>query len=74
MNFSVDSNSIQATIEGLDKGEIMNSLLVSNEPAYVKHFTLFFNDLWSNQGIDAAERIKDIEEGMEYDIEIIRTI
>ena len=72
MNFSVDSNSIQATIEGLDKGEIMNSLLVSNEPAYVKHFTLFFNDLWSNHGIDAVERIKDIEEGMEYDIDIIR--
>jgi len=72
MNFSVDSNSIQATIEGLDKGEIMNSLLISNEPAYVNHFTLFFQNLWNNYGLDATERIKDIEEGMEYDIEVIR--
>jgi two-component system, OmpR family, sensor histidine kinase VicK len=71
MNFSVDSKSIQATIEGMDKGKLMNNLLVSNEPAYVKHFMLFFKDLWDNQGIDALERIKDIEEGLDYDTEVI---
>jgi two-component system, OmpR family, sensor histidine kinase VicK len=72
MNFSVDANSIQATIERMDNGIFMNSLLVSNESAYVKHFTLFFQELWNNYGIDAVERIKDIKEGMEYDIEVIR--
>ena len=72
MNFSVDTNSIQATIERMDNGILMNSLLVSNEPAYIKHFTLFFQELWNRYGIDAVERIRDIEEGMEYDIEVIR--
>ena len=33
---------------------------------------LFFQELWNNNGIDAVERIKNIEEGMEYDIEVIR--
>ena len=42
MNFSFDSKSIQATIERMDKGRLMNSLLISNEPAYVKHFTSYF--------------------------------
>ena len=72
MNFAVDSKSIQATIEKMDKGKLMNSLLVSNEPAYVNHFMLFFQELWDNYGIDATERIKDIEVGLEYDIEVIR--
>ena len=42
----------------MDKGKLMNNLLVSNEPAYVKHFMLFFQELWDNYGIDAKERIK----------------
>lgn len=72
INFSVDNNSIQATIERMDDGKIMKDLLVSNEPAYIKHFMSFFQDLWTNSGIDAVERIKNIEEGLEYDNEIIR--
>jgi len=47
-------------------------LLISNEPAYIKHFTSYFQELWNNYGIDALERIKDIEEGMEHYIEVIR--
>src|SRR4029078_12152032 len=72
MNFSFDSKSIQLTIERMDKGRLMNSLLISNEPAYIKHFTSYFQELWNNYGIDALERIKDIEEGMEHYIEVIR--
>ena len=72
MNFSVNANSIQATIERMDNGIFMNSLLVSNEPAYIKHFTLFFQELWNSYGVDAVERIRDVEEGMDYDIEVIR--
>ena len=72
MNFSVNANGIQATIERMDNGIFMNSLLVSNESAYIKHFTLFFQELWNSYGVDAVERIRDVEEGMEYDIEVIR--
>jgi hypothetical protein len=72
INFLVDTNSIQSTIERMDDGKIMKDLLVSNEPAYIKHFISFFQDLWTNSGIDALERIKSIEEGLEYDNQIIR--
>ena len=72
MNFSFNSNSIQTTIGNMEEGKFMDRLLISNEPTYVKHFMLFFNDLWNKHGIDAKERIKDIEEGIDYDIEVIR--
>jgi len=72
MNFSFDSKNIEATMERMDYGNLMNNLLISNEPAYIKHFSSYFQELWDNHGIDAEERIKDIEEGMEYDIEVIR--
>ena len=72
INYAVDNNNILATIERMDDGKLMNDLLVSNEPAYIKHFMSFFQEKWSNHGIDAVERIKNIEEGVEYDNEIIR--
>jgi hypothetical protein len=71
MNFSVDSNSIQATIEGMDKGKLMRDLLVSNEPAYIKHYMQFFQELWNDYGVDAKERIINIEEGIDHDTEVI---
>jgi signal transduction histidine kinase len=71
MNFSVDSKSIQATIDSMDKGKLLSKLLVSNETAYVNHFNLYFQELWNNFGIDAKERIRNIEEGLENDTEVI---
>jgi two-component system, OmpR family, sensor histidine kinase VicK len=47
------------------------SLLVSNEPAYINHFASIFEAMWKN-GIDASDRIRDIEEGVDQaNIEII---
>jgi signal transduction histidine kinase len=63
---------LQATIEPMDKGKTISSLLVSNEPAYVNHFLLFFQRLWENYAIEAVERIKNLEEGIDHDIEVIR--
>ncbi|MFL6359622.1 MAG: ATP-binding protein, partial [Nitrososphaeraceae archaeon] len=52
-------------------GKLMESLLISNEPAYVSHYNSVFEELWKN-GIDATERIKDIEAGVDLaDIEVI---
>ena len=48
------------------------NLLVSNEPAYVNHFHFIFEDLWV-KGIDAEDRIRDIEGGIESaDVEVIQ--
>ena len=71
MNFAVDNRHFHATIDKMEGGKIMESLLTSNEPAYISHYNSIFEDLWKN-GIDAVERIKEIEEGVDLaDIEVI---
>jgi two-component system, OmpR family, sensor histidine kinase VicK len=71
MNFAVDNRFFYATIDKMEGGKIMENLLISNEPAYISHYNSIFEELWKN-GIDAAERIKDIEEGVDLaDIEVI---
>jgi two-component system, OmpR family, sensor histidine kinase VicK len=71
MNFAVDNKHFYATIEKMEEGKMMESLLASNEPDYVKHFNCIFEDLWS-KGIDAKDRIIDIKKGIEIaNVEII---
>jgi two-component system sensor histidine kinase VicK len=71
MSFGVSDKEIAATIEKMEGGQNVQSLLLSNEPTYVNHFYHIFEELWKN-GIDAIERIRDIEEGVESaSIEII---
>ena len=71
MSFGVSDKEIAATIEKMEGGQNVQSLLLSNEPTYVNHFYHIFEELWKN-GIDATERIRDIEEGIESaSIEII---
>jgi signal transduction histidine kinase len=55
----------------MESGKPIHSLLVSNEPLYLKHFASTFEELWKN-GTDVADRIREIEQGFESsDIEII---
>lgn len=55
----------------MERGKRFQNLLVSNESAYLKHFGSIFEELWNN-GIEAADRIKDVEEGIDLaEIEII---
>ena len=71
MNFAVGDNEVNATIEKMEGGKMVQSLLTSNEPLYMQHFYSIFEELW-NKGIDAQDRIKAIGEGQESaDIEII---
>src|ERR1044072_6663799 len=71
MSFGVSDKERAATIEKMEGGTNVQSLLLSNEPAYVNHFYHIFEELWKN-GIDAKDRIRDIEEGIESaTIEII---
>ena len=72
MSFGVSDKEISATIEKMEGGKRVENLLIGNEPAYVRHFSSIFEELWNN-GIDAADRIRDIEEGVDVaDIEIIQ--
>jgi signal transduction histidine kinase len=64
MSFGISDKEIALTIEKMDGGKRVQSLLISNEPVYVKHFSSIFEELWRS-GTDAADRIKEIEEGTE---------
>ncbi|HKI08749.1 MAG TPA: hypothetical protein VKA09_10165, partial [Nitrososphaeraceae archaeon] len=71
LSFGVSDKEMGATIENLEDRDTVRSLLVSNEPLYIKHFASIFEELWRN-GIDALDRIRDIEGGIDLaDIEII---
>jgi len=70
MNFAVDDKHLQATIERMEGGKMIRSLLTSNEPIYINHYNSIFEELWKD-GIDAAHRIRDIEQGIDLaDIEV----
>jgi signal transduction histidine kinase len=72
MSFGVSDKEIAVTIEKMEGGRRIQSLLVSTEPLYVRHFTSLFEEIWRN-GIDARHRIKQVEEeGVESDIEVIQ--
>ena len=71
MSFGVSDKEIAVTIENMEGGTPIRSLLLSNEPPYLKHFSSTFEGLWKN-GTDAIDRIREIEQGIEpSDIEII---
>ena len=71
MSFGVSDKEMSATIEKMEGGKKIQSLLISTEPLYIQHFISIFQELWKN-GVDAAERIKDIESDIDLaDIEVI---
>jgi len=72
LNFAVDNTHFYATIDKMESGKIMQSLLTSNESTYVNYYSSLFEGLWNN-GIDAETRIRDIEEGIDSaNIEMIQ--
>jgi hypothetical protein len=72
MNFVVSDKEVALTIEKMEGGNVSQSFLISNEPLYVSHFNSLFEELWKN-GIDAKDRIKSIEDGVDTEgIEIIQ--
>ncbi|HET6800751.1 MAG TPA: HAMP domain-containing sensor histidine kinase, partial [Nitrososphaeraceae archaeon] len=73
MSFGISDKEIALTIEKMDGGKRVQSLLISNEPLYLKHINSIFDELWRN-GTDAVDRIREIEQGIEpARIEIIET-
>ena len=71
MNFGVSDKEVAITIEKMEGGKMSQSFLISNDPLYTIHFNSVFEELWKN-GIDAEDRIRDIEVGAEWaDVEVI---
>jgi nitrogen-specific signal transduction histidine kinase len=72
MSFGVSDKKIAVTIEKMENGKVVQSLLLSNESQYLKHFSSVFQRLWEN-GIEAAERIQEIKEGVEAEFYTVIT-
>src|SRR5947209_14892758 len=71
INFGVSDKEVVGSITNTEGTEMAKTLFVSNEPLYVEHFNGLFEELWKN-GIDAEDRIRDIEVGAEWaDVEVI---
>jgi two-component system, OmpR family, sensor histidine kinase VicK len=72
INFGVSDKEVAIRIEKFEQDKMSHSFLISSEPLYVSHFNSLFEEVWKN-GIDAKERIRDIEAGVDSaNIEIIQ--
>jgi signal transduction histidine kinase len=71
ISFAVGENELNATVSEMMGGKMVENLLTSNEPIYVRLFTSMFEELWRD-GVDAEYKVKDIEEGVDIaEIKII---
>jgi hypothetical protein len=66
MSLGVSDKEVITTMEEMNEGKVSQSLLVSKDEAIIKYFGDIFEDLWKN-GLNAVDRIKDIEEGRQTD-------
>jgi len=66
LNFSVTDKEFNFTVSNTVDGSTSPNVLISNELPYIKQFNSLFEELWS-QGINTADRILEIEKGIEPD-------
>ncbi len=66
LNFSVTNKDFNFTVSKKAVDSITPNVLISNESSYIRQFNSLFEELWS-QGVDAADRIIEIEKGIEPD-------
>jgi two-component system, OmpR family, sensor histidine kinase VicK len=72
LNFSITDKEFNFTLDKMENGKVCSSVLSSNDPRYIAHFSLLFESMWDS-GIDANHRIKDIERGLEhYETKVIQ--
>ncbi|MDQ4101308.1 MAG: hypothetical protein M3115_03870 [Thermoproteota archaeon] len=69
MSICVSEKKVLTTLEKMEGGKVVQNTILSTDAAYIKYFAGTFNELW-DKGIDAAERINDIEEGRETNDEL----
>ncbi|HYO06782.1 MAG TPA: HAMP domain-containing sensor histidine kinase, partial [Phototrophicaceae bacterium] len=70
LNFALSNKLFNSTIEKMEEGKMVTSLFSSNDALYLSHYQAVFEGLWK-KGIDARDRVKDIEEGRSVNMEII---
>ncbi|MDF2727759.1 MAG: putative signal transduction histidine kinase, with phosphoacceptor and binding domain [Nitrososphaera sp.] len=71
MSFGVSEKEMGVTVENIRDGSLNANAIFSNEPTIVEQFAAIFEELW-NGGIDAKERIDEIESQTNTFIDIIQ--
>ena len=69
LNFALSNKLFNSAIEKMEEGKMVTSLFSSNDALYLSHYQAVFEGLWK-KGIDARDRVKDIEEGRSVNMEI----
>ncbi len=69
-SFALSDKMLNSTLEMMKEGGMITNLLNSNDILYLGHYDTIFRELWKS-GIDAKDRIKDIEEGNFINVDII---
>ena len=69
-SFVLSDKILNSTIEKMEEGKMVTSLLSSNDILYWNYYNTIFIKLWESS-IDAITRIKDIKEGKYINVELI---
>ena len=72
ISFGITEKELGITVERMRGGSLNASAIFSNEPAFVEQFTVIFEELW-DRGIDAKDRIEEIESETKTFIDIIHS-
>ena len=72
ISFGVSEKEMGVTVESMRGGSLNASAIFSSELAIVEQFGAIFEELW-NRGIDAKERIEEIESQTKTFIDVIHT-
>jgi len=69
-NFALSDRLFASTIKKMERGKMITSLLISNDPLYLNHYNKIFEEIWKN-GVNVEDRIKDLEEDNYANMKII---
>ena len=72
ISFGVTEKELGITVERMRGRSLNASAIFSNEPAFVEQFSVIFEELW-DRGIDAKDRIEEIESETKTFIDIIHS-
>jgi hypothetical protein len=64
MTFAVTDKGFIARVQEVKEHGWVHTALATNDPNYITNYNVLFEELW-DEGCDAVDRIRDIEEGRE---------
>lgn len=65
--FSLTDTKLFTTMDRMVGSDFVSHLLMTNEPLYMQQYEEIFQKRWESEGLDARERVREIEEGIEPD-------